>query len=131
MTGPDVIDLHALKRELTARAAALGFAAVGVSRIDIPEDEQHLLRWLEVGFAGERHYMERDGRMRSRPQLLAPGTVRVVSARMDYWPDEAREARTVLADGTRGYVSRYALGRDYHKILRRALELLARQLQAR
>src|SRR5215469_12723464 len=131
MTGPDVIDLHALKRELTARAAALGFAAVGVSSVEIPEDEQHLLRWLESGFHGEMHYMWRHGLMRSRPQLLAPGTVRVVSARMDYWPAAAHEASSVLADGTRGYVSRYALGRDYHKVLRHALGLLARQLQAR
>ena len=131
MTGPDAIDLHALKRELTARAAALGFGAVGVASVDIPEDEQHLLRWLAAGFHGEMHYMQRHGLMRSRPQQLAPGTVRVVSARMDYWPGAAREAHAVLADAARGYVSRYALGRDYHKTLRQALGLLARQLQAR
>ena len=131
MTGPDVIDLQALKGELTAHAAALGFAAVGVSSVEIPEDEQHLLRWLESGFHGEMHYMQRHGLMRSRPQLLAPGTVRVVSARMDYWPEGEHAAVEVLADGTRGYVSRYALGRDYHKVLRHALGLLARQLQAR
>jgi epoxyqueuosine reductase len=131
MTGPDAIDLHALKRELTARAAALGFGAVGIASVDIPEDEQHLLRWLAAGFHGEMHYMQRHGLMRSRPQQLAPGTVRVVSARMDYWPGAAREAHAVLADATRGYVSRYALGRDYHKTLRQALGLLARQLQAR
>ena len=75
--------------------------------------------------------MERHGLMRSRPQQLAPGTVRVVSARMDYWPGASREAEAVLADGTLGYVSRYALGRDYHKILRRALANLAQQLQER
>jgi epoxyqueuosine reductase len=131
MTGPDLIDLHALKRELTARAAALGFGAVGVASVDIPEDEQHLLRWLASGFHGEMHYMQRHGLLRSRPRQLAPGTVRVVSARMDYWPGAAREAQAVLEDGTRAYVSRYALGRDYHKTLRQALGLLARQLQAR
>ena len=131
MTVPDGIDLPALKRELTARAADLGFAAVGVASIEIPDDEQHLLRWLESGFHGEMHYMQRHGLMRSRPQQLAPGTVRVVSARMDYWPEVAHAANSVLADGTRGYVSRYALGRDYHKVLRQALERLARQLQAR
>jgi epoxyqueuosine reductase len=131
MTDPNGIDLHALKRELTARAAALGFAGVGVASVEIPEDERHLLRWLESGFHGEMHYMQRHGLMRSRPQQLAPGTVRVVSARMDYWPAAAQQSGSVLADGTLGYVSRYALGRDYHKVLRQALERLARQLQAR
>jgi epoxyqueuosine reductase len=131
MNEAPVIDLHELKGELAARATALGFAAVGVASIEIPEDERHLLRWLAEGFHGEMDYMERHGLMRSRPQQLAPGTVRVVSARMDYWPGASREAEAVLADGTLGYVSRYALGRDYHKILRRALANLAQQLQER
>jgi epoxyqueuosine reductase len=126
-----VIDLEEVKRELAARAAALGFAALGVASIEIPEDEQHLLNWLAAGFHGEMDYMERHGVMRSRPQQLAPGTVRVVSARMDYWPEDAREPESVLADPTLGYVSRYALGRDYHKILRRALAQLAEQLAER
>ena len=125
------IDFEEAKRELAARAAALGFAAIGVASIEIPEDERHLLKWLAAGFQGEMDYMERHGVMRSRPQQLAPGTVRVVSARMDYWPQEAREAEEVLADGTLGYLSRYALGRDYHKILRRSLATLAQQLQER
>jgi epoxyqueuosine reductase len=131
MTDRDVIDLQELKRALCTRAAALGFGAIGVAGIEIPEDEQHLLRWLEAGFHGEMHYMQRHGLMRSRPQQLAPGTLRVVSARMDYWPPAAREAHSVLADGTRGYVSRYALGRDYHKVLRAALATLAHELQQR
>src|SRR5215472_14333996 len=126
-----LIDLEEVKRELAARAAALGFAAVGVAHIEIPEDERHLLTWLSHGFHGEMDYMERHGVMRSRPQQLAPGTVRVVSVRMDYWPTDARDAEEALADPTVGYVSRYALGRDYHKILRRALATLAQQLQKR
>jgi epoxyqueuosine reductase len=125
------IDLHAVKRELAARATTLGFAAIGVASIEIPEDERHLLRWLAEGFQGEMDYMERHGVTRSRPQQLAPGTVRVVSARMDYWPSESREPEAVLADGSLGYVSRYAVGRDYHKILRRALATLAKQLAER
>ncbi len=131
MTALPLIDLHEVKRELAARAAALGFAAIGVASIEIPEDERHLLRWLAEGFHGEMNYMERHGVLRSRPQQLAPGTVRVVSARMDYWPPDSRAAEEVLADGTLGYVSRYALGRDYHKILRRALATLAEQLKER
>ncbi len=125
------IDLQEVKRELAAHAAALGFGAIGVAGIEIPEDERHLLRWLGDGFHGEMGYMERHGVLRSRPQQLAPGTVRVVSARMDYWPAEARAAPEVLEDGTLGYLSRYALGRDYHKVLRRALATLAKDLQAR
>jgi epoxyqueuosine reductase len=102
-----------------------------VASIEIPEDERHLLRWLDGGFHGEMDYMERHGVMRSRPEQLVPGTVRVVSARMDYWPADARDAEETLADPTVGYVSRYAIGRDYHKILRRALATLAQQLQER
>ena len=125
------MDLSLVKRELASRAAELGFAAIGVASIEIPEDERHLLNWLAAGFHGEMEYMERHGILRSRPQQLAPGTVRVISARMDYWPQEARAADEVLADGTLGYISRYTLGRDYHKILRRALATLAQELQSR
>ncbi|HYC10273.1 MAG TPA: QueG-associated DUF1730 domain-containing protein, partial [Steroidobacteraceae bacterium] len=120
-TARDTLDLGEVKGELVARAVELGFNALGVAQVDIPEDERHLINWLAHGFHGEMGYMARHGLMRSRPQALAPGTVRVVSARMDYWPDAARAADAVLADATLGYVSRYALGRDYHKILRRAL----------
>jgi epoxyqueuosine reductase len=127
----DTLDLEALKRQLAERARELGFGALGVAGIDIPEDERHLLRWLNDGFHGEMGYMLRHGVMRSRPQQLAPGTVRVLSARMDYWPGEARAAEAVLADPTLGYVSRYALGRDYHKVLRRGLQRLAAELQQR
>ena len=131
MTGRHSVDFAAIKRELVTRAAALGFGALGVASIDIPEDERHLLSWLADGFHGEMHYLERHGLMRSRPAQLAPGTVRVLSARMDYWPGAARDAHAVLADPNLGYVSRYALGRDYHKVLRAALATLARELQQR
>jgi epoxyqueuosine reductase len=131
MTGPISIDLNAAKRELIAQAHALGFDALGVTAIDIPEDERHLLSWLEAGWHGEMEYMRRHARLRSRPQELLPGTVRVVSARMDYWPGEARAAEAVLRDRTLGYVSRYALGRDYHKVLRRSLARLAADLGRR
>src|SRR5256884_8939785 len=118
MPSPAYFDLHALRGELSERARALGFDALGVASVDIPEDERHLLKWLSDGFHGEMHYMQRHGLMRSRPQQLHPGTVRVVSARMDYWPAEARDARSVLQDRRPAYVSRYALGRAYPKTLR-------------
>lgn len=116
------------KRQLAARARELGFDRIGVARIDIAEDEKHLLRWLDAGFHGEMDYMRRHGTMRSRPQELAPGTIRVVSVRLDYWPAAARDAEAVLGDAQSAYISRYALGRDYHKVLRGALARLAKQL---
>ena len=122
-------DLEALKRQFQARARALGFNALGVAGIDIPEDERHLVRWLADGFHGEMNFMQRHGLKRSRPQQFKPGTVRVLSARMDYWPGDARAAHEVLGDASLGYISRYALGRDYHRILRPALARLATQLQ--
>src|SRR5262249_30771632 len=125
MTAPDSLDLQALRRELTEAAGALGFDALGGTSIELAADEQHLLRWLADGWHGEMHYMQRHGTKRSRPQELKPGTVRVISVRLDYWPEGARDADEVLSDPLRGYVSRYALGRDYHKIMRQALQKLA------
>jgi epoxyqueuosine reductase len=128
MTQPPSLDPAAAKGQLAARARELGFDRIGVAPIDIPEDEQHLLRWLDAGRHGEMDYMRRHGTMRSRPQELSPGTIRVVSARMDYWPVTARDAEAVLGDRERGYISRYALGRDYHKVMRGALARLAKDL---
>ena len=113
------------RSELEVWARALGFAAVGVSGIDLGEDEAHLLDWLSQGCHGEMDYMQRHGTLRSRPQALVPGTVRVISVRMDYLPEGQAEAEAALADPQRAYVSRYALGRDYHKLMRTRLQKLA------
>ncbi|MGH8170772.1 MAG: tRNA epoxyqueuosine(34) reductase QueG, partial [Steroidobacteraceae bacterium] len=128
LTQPTPLDPEAAKRQLAVRARELGFDRIGVALIDIRDDEQHLLRWLDAGFHGEMDYMRRHGVMRSRPQELSPGTIRVISACMDYWPHEARNAAAVLGDGESGYISRYALGRDYHKVMRPALARLAKAL---
>jgi epoxyqueuosine reductase len=119
------------REELLELAQAAGFAAVGVAGVELPEDEQRLQRWLEAGFHGQMHYMARHGARRSRPAELIPGTLRVISVRMDYWPGESADAAQVLRNPRLGYVSRYALGRDYHKVLRQSLERLARQIAAR
>ena len=111
-------------------AAGLGFQALGISSIDLTEDEQHLVRWLAAGRHGEMDYMQRHGLKRSRPDHLVPGTLSVLSARMEYLPEGADEAEAVLGDATLGYISRYALGRDYHKVLRQRLQLLAERLTA-
>jgi epoxyqueuosine reductase len=105
-----------------------GFQQIGIAGVTIGEDEDRLMRWLELGRHGSMEYMPRHGRTRARPQELVPGTIRIISARMDYLPPNARDPEEVLADPQLGYVSRYALGRDYHKILRRRLADLAEKI---
>ena len=109
--------------------AELGFQQVGITAIDLAEDERHLLAWLAQGMHGEMAYMERHGKKRSRPALLRPGTVRVISARMDYLPPRARPIQSVLDDGNLAFISRYALGRDYHKLMRARLKKLAQRVE--
>jgi epoxyqueuosine reductase len=120
----------ALRTAIEAAARALGFDAIGIAGIELAEDERHLEKWLSLGWHGEMGYMARHGRRRSRPGQLLPGTLRVISARMNYWPAEARPAQAVLDDDEAAYVSRYALGRDYHKVMRRALRDLAERVAA-
>jgi epoxyqueuosine reductase len=128
-------DLDTLKQDLAALAAVRGFDALGVSDVALDADAAHLERWLAQGRHGEMDYMAKYGRRRTRPDELIPGTVRVLSARMNYWPSEgpggARPAAAALADPHAAYVSRYALGRDYHKVLRNALQGLAEDIVAR
>jgi len=109
----------------------LGFAQIGVANIDLAADEAHFLDWLRAGFDGEMRYMSRHGRKRSRPQELLPGTVSCVSARLNYWPADASDAQATLADGASAYVSRYALGRDYHKLMRQRLQRLCDRIRER
>jgi epoxyqueuosine reductase len=104
--------------------AELGFSGVGVANIDLAADEAHFRDWLLAGFNGEMEYMSRHGTKRTRPAELLPGTVSCLSARMDYWPQEAADAHATLANPALGYVSRYALGRDYHKLMRTRLQKL-------
>jgi epoxyqueuosine reductase len=122
------IDYHALDADIRRWAAELGFQRVGVAGVELAEDEAHLLNWLDAGHHGEMGYMARHGAKRSRPADLQPGTVRVISARMDYAPPGIAGAWNLLADGERAYVSRYALGRDYHKVLRGRLQTLAERI---
>jgi epoxyqueuosine reductase len=114
----------ALLADIRGWAAELGFPRIGVANIDLSDDESHFLEWLRAGFHGEMHYMPRHGLKRARPAELVPGTVSCLSARMDYWPPGAADAREVLEDKDAAYISRYALGRDYHKLMRRRLQQL-------
>jgi len=121
---PRPADLATLAAKVKSWGRALGFQAVGIADTDLSAAEPRLHAWLASGFAGELDYMRRHGAKRTRPASLVPGTLRVISARMDYRPDAA-DSVGVLADGTKAFVARYALGRDYHKVLRGRLQRLA------
>ena len=127
---PD-LDYPALARQIKCWGRELGFQQIGISDTDLGEDEIHLLHWLSEGRHGEMGYMQRHGTRRSRPAELVPGTLRVISARMDYWPALAGNPERVLEDPMLAYVSRYALGRDYHKIIRKRLQKLAGRITSR
>jgi len=127
MTEPDYNNLVLRIREW---ARDLGFQQVGIADAHLGEDEERLLQWLHQGRHGEMQYMHRYGSSRARPSDIVPGTLRVVSARMDYLPHDMAEAERVLSDSQLGYISRYALGRDYHKVMRARLAKLAAQIQS-
>ena len=124
-------ELGTLTPDIQRWARELGFQQVGIAGIDLPQDEAHLMAWLQAGYHGEMSYMRRHGHKRSRPAELMPGTLRVISCRMNYLPPTAVDAEQVLRDQSLGYISRYALGRDYHKVLRRRLRALARRIERR
>jgi len=129
MTAPSVVepDYVNLKADITAWALELGFQALGITDLDLADHEPRVRAWLERGFQGEMSYLERNLDKRLHPERLQPGTCRVISARMDYLQSSTQPLR-VLEDSTLGYVSRYALGRDYHKVLRRRLARLGRRI---
>lgn len=124
------IDLAALARTVKDWGRELGFQQVGIAGIELGEHEAHLQRWLAAGHHGEMDYMAAHGDKRSRPAELVPGTLRVISLRMDYLPGDTRMTE-VLARPEKAYLSRYALGRDYHKLIRKRLQQLAERIQAR
>jgi epoxyqueuosine reductase len=118
-----------LAGRIKAWGRQLGFQQLGITDTDLGRDESHLLNWLAAARHGEMDYMKRHGCLRSRPHELVPGTLRIITARMDYWPRPARAAQQVLDDGHLAYISRYALGRDYHKLLRSRLQQLAQRIE--
>lgn len=121
----EIPDYTTLAQRIKHWGQTLGFAAIGIADTALDAEETHLLNWLAAERHGEMDYMARHGTRRSRPAELLPGTLRVISARMNYWPPQLHSAATVLADPALGFVSRYALGRDYHKLLRQRLQRLA------
>jgi epoxyqueuosine reductase len=126
----DTRDWSALAESIAQWGRELGFQQVGIAGVDLSADEARLLDWLAAGMHGEMEYMARHGTLRTRPARLVEGTASVISARLDYLPGEARASADVLADPKRAHVARYALGRDYHKVMRGRLQALARRIGA-
>lgn len=110
-------------------AAELGFQQVGITDIDLREHEAYLQKWLDAGYHGSMGYMARHGNKRSRPQELVPGTTRVISLRMDYLTQDTQPLE-ILNSPEKAYISRYTLGRDYHKLIRKRLAQLAARIEA-
>lgn len=113
---------------ITDCASDLGFQQLGISDIDLSKHETHLNEWLADGFHGEMDYMQKHGTKRSHPEELVDNTCRVISVRMDYMPPDCELSDTVLENPELGFISRYALGRDYHKVMRKRLQKLAEKI---
>lgn len=125
LTRDDAADLA---RRIKVWGGELGFQQVGIADTDLAKDERYLLRWLEQDMHGEMGYMKRHASKRSRPQELVPGTIRIISVRMDYMPEASESPQQVLDDKEKAYVSRYAMGRDYHKLMRKRLQRLSERI---
>lgn len=124
MQGHHSYDPQQLAADIKAWGKALGFQHIGITDTDLSVAEPHYREWLEQGFHGAMDYMAKHGSKRTRPAELVPGTVRVISVRMDYRPPETRDSWEVMERGDQAFISRYALGRDYHKVLRARLQSL-------
>ncbi len=118
-----------LAEEIKTLAKELGFQATGITKPEISEkDQQHFQQWLEQGFHGELDYMARHKELRANPALLHPGVIRIISVRMDYLPGDTQAVK-ILGEKAKAYISRYALGRDYHKLIRKRLTLLGKRIE--
>ena len=118
MTQQAIIDFSQLATEIKTWGREFGFQEVGISDTELTREEIHLRQWLDSGYHGDMDYMARHGSARTRPDELVPGTVRVISVRLNYQPPVARDSWETMDDADAAFISRYALGRDYHKVLR-------------
>lgn len=123
------IDFQKLARQIKTLGESLGFRSIGITDPNLDQAETHLFNWLANDYHGEMHYMKRHGTKRSRPAELEPGTQRIISVCMDYLPEPIDVSESILADPNRAYISRYALGRDYHKTLRNRLQKLVNHIE--
>jgi epoxyqueuosine reductase len=125
VSNTDALSPPSLAAQIKQLGLARGFQQVGIADLDLRAASERLQAWLAKGFHGEMDYMQKHGSKRWQPAELVPGTASVISVRMDYFPPDSAEAESVLNDTELAYVSRYALGRDYHKVLRNRLQAFA------
>jgi len=130
MTNKEKIDFKVLAAQIKDWGKELGFAQLGIADTDLSEAETYLNNWIANGYHGDMDYMHRHGSKRTHPEELIPGTLRVISVRMDYLPDEATDPAQLLNDPAAAFISRYALGRDYHKVMRNRLQKLAKRIES-
>jgi epoxyqueuosine reductase len=123
------LNITQLAADIKQWGRELGFQQVGITDTDLHQAEADLNEWLARGYHGEMQYMEKHGTKRSRPAELMPGTLRIISVRMDYLPPNHKMMET-LQDSSKAYISRYALGHDYHKVIRKRLKQLAEKISA-
>src|SRR5262245_51169313 len=123
------MEYAAIAGQIKEWARGLGFQAVGIAHADLSAAEPRLLEWLDRGWHGEMEYMSRNAGLRSSPTSLKPGTLRVISCRMDYLNDVPGSVDEELKPG-HAYIARYARGRDYHKVLRLRLQKLCARIEA-
>jgi len=122
--------MQKLSANIKTWGLALGFNQIGITDTDLHTAETKHEEWVKKGFHGEMDYMAKHGIKRTRPAELVPNTIRVISARLDYLPPSATDSETVLQNGAKAFISRYALGRDYHKVMRNKLQKLCEKIQA-
>ncbi|MBL0121575.1 MAG: tRNA epoxyqueuosine(34) reductase QueG [Betaproteobacteria bacterium] len=123
-------DFSALACDIKSWGRELGFQEIGIADTELTVEENYLQQWLQRGYHGDMDYMARHGTARTRPDELVPGTLRVVSVRLNYLAPEAKDSSQVLEDGEAAFISRYTLGRDYHKVLRARLQTLADRIES-
>jgi len=129
MTPPATTDFAQLANDIKTWGRALGFQEIGISDTELTREENYLQQWLDSGYHGDMDYMARHGSARARPGELVPGTLRVISARLNYQPLTTRDSWATMNDTEAAFISRYALGRDYHKVLRSKLQTLATKIE--
>ena len=117
-------DYTSLAADIKRWGRELGFAEIGITDTDLTGAETKHQAWIDKGFHGDMDYMAKHGTKRTRPADLVPNTMRVITARLDYLPPKAKESWGVIQDSKQAFISRYALGRDYHKVMRQKLQKL-------
>ena len=130
-TASNSVDFAALSLSVKQWAKELGFQGVGISDTDLHTESEGLAQYLAEGRHGSMDYMARHGMLRAEPAQLVPGTLRIISVRLDYTPPAAADSWAVMHTPHKAFLSRYSLGRDYHKVLRAKLQKLADRIQSK